>query len=207
MIKKTAINIFSKNEILTEENFYGFREKKKIVTYVPEEFVNKLMTEMSKAGAGRIGNYEMCSFRITGTGTFKPGENAKPFKGKKHNISYEKEVRFEMECDNGKLNHVLDVMLKHHPYEEAAYEVFNFYRRDKEPSGKVIILKKKVSDNDLLKRLNKKIMNSDEEEKILFDKIAITYSEADEMHLISAKITECNCLITRSKSNYKLYKI
>ena len=81
VIKKNILNIFSKKEILSEEIFYGFKEKKKIVTYVPEDHADKLMSEMSKAGAGKIGNYEMCSFRTVGTGTFIPGKYARPFSG------------------------------------------------------------------------------------------------------------------------------
>lgn len=207
MIRKKVINIFSKHEILSEENFYGFTEKKKIVTYVPEEFADILITEMSKAGAGKIGNYEMCSFRMTGTGTYKPLKNANPFKGEKNKISSEEELRIEMECDAGKLNLVLDVMLKHHPYEEAAYEIYNFLKRDKKSSGILFTLKSSISLQELLKKINKKIIFTRADDEISIDKIAFTNSDADKTLLMSAKIFECDCLITGSNKNYKLYKI
>lgn len=207
MIKKNVINIFGKNEILKEENFHRFTEKKKIVTYVPEEFADKLMTEMSKAGAGKIGEYEMCSFRVQGKGTFKAGKNSNPFKGKKNKISYEDEVRFEMECETEKMNQVLDMMLRHHPYEEAAYEIFNFYKREKKSSGIMITLKKKISYQDLLKKLNRKIEETASEDEISFYKIALTDNIADENMLLTAKILECGCLISKQKNKYHLYKI
>ena len=207
MIRKIVTNIFSNREILSEESFYRFTEKKKIVTYVPEEFADKLITEMSKAGAGKIGNYEMCSFRMTGTGTYKPLKNANPFKGKKFKISAEEELRIEMEFDTGKLNPVLDVMLKHHPYEEAAYEIYNFLKRDKKSSGILITFKSGISLQELIKRINRKIIFTGEDDGVLIDKIAVTNSDADKNLIMSAKIFECNCLITGSNKYYKLYKL
>jgi len=207
VIKKNILNIFSKKEILSEEIFYGFKEKKKIVTYVPEDHADKLMSEMSKAGAGKIGNYEMCSFRIQGTGTFKPGAKATPFKGQKNKISFEEEIRFEMECDTGKLNGVLDVMLKHHPYEEVAYEINNFFKRGNESLGIIITLKKKLSLSGLLNKMNTKINSSESDDEISIGKIAFTNVSADKDIIRSAEILECDYLITVLKNKFNLYKI
>ncbi|MCB0729138.1 MAG: hypothetical protein KDD00_16855 [Ignavibacteriae bacterium] len=206
-IRKRLLNVFSENEILTEEKFCRFFEKKKVVIFVPEEFADKLLVEMSKTGAGIIGDYEMCSFRILGTGTYKPGKDSNPFKGKINRLSYEEELRFEIECDAGKLNSVLDAMLEHHPYEETAYEIYNFFRREKESTGIIVTLRKKILHKDLLKRLNKKIDTSGKEDEISYKKIAFTENDADENLIMSAQILECDCIITGSKNSFKLFKI
>lgn len=206
-IKKYLSNIFSKNEILTEENFYVFREKKKIVTFVPADYADKLLLEMSKAGAGKIGNYEMCSFRNQGTGTYKPVDKARPFKGQKNKVSFEEEVRFEMECETGKLNGVMDVMLKHHPYEETAYEIYNFFKRGNESLGIIITLKKKLSLSGLVYKINKKITSAEADDENSIEKIAFTNVVADKSVIRSAEILECDYLITVLKNKFNLYKI
>ena len=49
--------------------------RKKVVTFVPLKYVDKLTFDMSSAGAGMIGNYTVCSFRMKGIGTFLPGKS------------------------------------------------------------------------------------------------------------------------------------
>ena len=130
-MKESTNNFFDKSEILFTENFYKFSDRKKIVVFVPYESVDNLIEEMSNAGAGLIGNYKMCSFRTNGTGTFKPNSKAKPFSGKKNELSYEEEYKVEMECVTEKLNNVIDALLKNHPYDEAVYEIYDFKKREK----------------------------------------------------------------------------
>ncbi len=43
----------------------------KVVVFVPTENVDTVADAMSDAGAGVIGEYEKCSFRLPGTGTFR----------------------------------------------------------------------------------------------------------------------------------------
>src|SRR5258706_10164 len=54
---------------------------KKIVTFVPKVHVEAVASAMALAGAGTIGDYDECSFREEGTGTFKARTGAKPFVG------------------------------------------------------------------------------------------------------------------------------
>ena len=207
MIRKKVINIFSKHEILSEENFYGFTEKKKIVTYVPEEFADILITEMSKAGAGKIGNYEMCSFRTAGTGTFIPGKYTRSFSGIKKTLSQVSEMKLEMECDPGIVNKVTDALLKSHPYEETAYEIYDFRKKEKKGSGTIINLKAEMSLAGLMKRMNKKLDPELKDLSFKIRKIAIVHTAADETILDSAKFTNCECVLSISNKNHKLYKI
>lgn len=210
MNRKKILKFFKSSEISSEELFYRFTEKKKIIIFAPEEFADKLMTKMSKSGAGRIGNYEMCSFRMKRTGTYKPGKDTKPFKGKKHKVSYAAEVRLEMECEPEKLNQVLDVMLEHHPYEEVAYEIYDFIKREKEASGIILNLKKIISYQDLLKRLNPEFnISVTAEKKVLnkFSRIAFANSHTFKNLIRSAEILKCGCLVTLSENNIKLYNL
>ena len=54
----------------------------KLITFVPVADVDKVAEAVHAAGAGQIGNYAKCSFRVQGTGTFVPLEGAKPAIGR-----------------------------------------------------------------------------------------------------------------------------
>jgi dinuclear metal center YbgI/SA1388 family protein len=53
----------------------------KLCTFVPESHASKVQNALFAAGGGSIGNYSECSFSQQGTGTFKAGKGAQPFKG------------------------------------------------------------------------------------------------------------------------------
>lgn len=209
-INRIIGKFFKDSEINSEEKFYRFIDRKKIMVFVPVEYAGKVAEEMSRAGAGIIGNYEMCSFRTSGTGTFKPGKNARPFAGKKNTLSEVSEVKLEMECDPRDLNKILDSLLISHPYEETAYEIYDFKKRDKKETGMILNLKSGISIKDLISRMNKKLDYDGEELDYKVKKIVISDEEADETILNSAKFTDCDCLIainSKSNNSYKLYKI
>lgn len=112
---------FEKTEIIkttSQEKLF------KIVVYIPEGFEDKILEEMSKAGAGCIGNYSNCSFRVKGTGTFQPMEGANPFIGQVDRLEKVDEYRLETIVPESKLNQVIKAMLAAHPYEEVAYDVY-----------------------------------------------------------------------------------
>jgi len=102
----------------------GFKKKYKIVTFIPEKYADKIAFAMAGAGAGRIGNYSVCTFRVKGTGTFVGGRGTNPRIGRKGKFESVREVRLEMICDKRNLNRAIDEMLSVHPYEEPAYEVY-----------------------------------------------------------------------------------
>lgn len=112
---------------------YNYETRLKVMTYVPLKYVDKLTFELGNAGAGKIGKYDLCSFRIKGLGTYRPMRGAKPFEGKAGKISFEEEIKLEMECDVKSVDKVIDALLENHPYEEVAYEVYKFGKRSKEP--------------------------------------------------------------------------
>lgn len=196
---KIIERFFNEKDILSIENFHLFINRKKVIVFVPPDHLEKLTIEMSAAGAGLIGNYEMCSFRTNGTGTFKPNEKAKPFSGKTNRLSYEKEIKLEMECSSGSLNDVINALLKHHPYEETAYEIYDFKKRDNRSAGYTVTFKSKQS----LNREESKAKNS----AVEFKKLAVVNSNTDNTIIESAKFINCESILIISKKNYKFIHI
>lgn len=104
---------------------------KKLVTYVPASHADAVRQSLFDAGAGNIGNYDSCSYNISGTGTFRGNENSNPFIGEKGKISNESEIRIEVIFEGHNESAILKGMLAAHPYEEVAYDVYpldNVYR-------------------------------------------------------------------------------
>lgn len=106
-----------------------YQAQKKIVTFVPAVHVESVAGAMARAGAGRIGDYEQCSFRIEGTGTFRGSSLSSPVAGRKGNFEKVPEVRLEMVAQQWHLREVLSALRKAHPYEEVAYDVYPLENR------------------------------------------------------------------------------
>ncbi len=96
----------------------------KIVVFVPNEFLENVSTALFDAGAGIIGDYDKCSYRLEGTGTFFGGEETSPVVGEKGKLEKVSETRLEVLVDQWKLNKVIKALLKSHPYEEPAYDIY-----------------------------------------------------------------------------------
>jgi dinuclear metal center YbgI/SA1388 family protein len=98
-------------------------ETLKLVTFVPPEAVGPVLDAVAAAGAGRIGDYERCSFRVRGTGTFRPGPAADPYSGVVGEDAEEDEYRLEVELPRRRAGAVLTALVAAHPYEEVAYDL------------------------------------------------------------------------------------
>ncbi len=94
-----------------------------IYFYVPKEDANRVKEAMFKAGAGKIGDYEHCSWECEGVGQFKPKDGANPHIGEVNKLEFVKELKVEMVCQKRYLKDVIDALKKSHPYEEVAYGV------------------------------------------------------------------------------------
>jgi len=134
---------------------------KKITVYVPRGYENAVRNAMGDAGAGFIGNYSHCSFNMAGTGTFKPGEGTKPFVGEKGKLEVVDEVRIETIVPETLVRKVISAMLKVHPYEEAAYDIYPLENVGNEFGlGRVGNLKKSVSLKTLCETVKLKLSAS-----------------------------------------------
>lgn len=96
----------------------------KVVTFVPAAQVQQVADAMARAGAGTIGKYEQCSFRMEGTGTFHANDTANPAVGTRGRLEKVPEIRLEMIVPRWNLPSVLGAMKQAHPYEEVAYDVY-----------------------------------------------------------------------------------
>lgn len=96
----------------------------KIVTFVPEAAHTKVREAMSRAGAGRIGAYDQCSFAIPGRGSFFGTESTNPKVGEKGRLEFVDEVRLEMVCSKSALPGAIAGLRAAHPYEEPAFDVY-----------------------------------------------------------------------------------
>ena len=102
-----------------KENFLA-----KFVTFCPLQHAEKVRLALFSAGAGHIGNYDQCSYNLSGEGTFRASEKAKPFVGKKNQLHVEEEIRIEMIFPVYLKDRLVSVLLKNHPYEEVAYDIY-----------------------------------------------------------------------------------
>lgn len=118
----------------------------KFVVYVPKEALSAVRDAIFAAGAGTLGAYSHCSFQMEGTGTFMPGEGTNPFIGKAGKLEYVSEEKMETVVPASKLRRTIAAMMKAHPYEEPAYDVFPMVLEGKQYGlGRVGSLREPVS--------------------------------------------------------------
>jgi dinuclear metal center YbgI/SA1388 family protein len=96
----------------------------KLVTFVPGSHLSEVSQAVFNAGAGVIGAYDNCSFSAAGTGTFRAGEGTNPFTGNQGTLHQEPEIRFETILFDFDRTPVINALLKAHPYEEVAYDLY-----------------------------------------------------------------------------------
>ena len=96
----------------------------KLVWFVPEEALDATRDAVFEAGAGRIGDYERCSWYSAGTGTFFGREAASPTLGERGREERVAELRVETVVPAERLETVVAALRGAHPYEEPAYDVY-----------------------------------------------------------------------------------
>ena len=96
----------------------------KIVVFVPDTDLGRVSDALFGAGAGHIGQYGECSFRLAGTGTFFGSEAANPTIGQKGRREEVSEWRLEVVCPGALVDQVVSAMRRAHSYEEPAYDVY-----------------------------------------------------------------------------------
>lgn len=95
----------------------------KITFFVPTTHVDEVKLAMFKAGAGKIGNYDMCAFQTLGQGQFRPLEESNAYIGEIGKFQDLDEYRVEMICDQQYVKAAMQALIDSHPYEEPAYDV------------------------------------------------------------------------------------
>jgi hypothetical protein len=96
----------------------------KFVVFVPISHADAVRQALGEAGAGKIGNYDFCSFSSRGIGRFRGNENANPAIGKAGNYEVVEEERIETIVPREILKEVIKKVKAVHPYEEVAFDIY-----------------------------------------------------------------------------------
>jgi dinuclear metal center YbgI/SA1388 family protein len=131
---------------------------KKLVTFVPIENSQTVLDALHSAGAGQIGEYKNCSFRVQGTGTFTPTGTANPYIGAINQLEEVNEHRIEVIFDAHLENTILRALKSAHPYEEVAYYLSILENENQEVgSGVIGTLADSLTESDFLQYLKEKM--------------------------------------------------
>lgn len=95
----------------------------KLVVFVPHENAEEVRAAITAAGAGRIGDYDSCTFTGQGEGRFRPLDGATPTIGRVGEVEVVAESRVEAVFPRGRRRSVLEALRAVHPYEEPAFDV------------------------------------------------------------------------------------
>ena len=97
---------------------------RKLVVFVPADALDAVRDALFAAGAGRIGEYERCSWYAEGTGTFRALPGATPTVGEVGNEEHVPELRLETVFPSDRHDDVVAALRRAHPYEEPAFDVY-----------------------------------------------------------------------------------
>jgi dinuclear metal center YbgI/SA1388 family protein len=109
----------------------------KLVFFCPTENADDVIDACSNAGAGQIGLYTRCAFKHPGTGTFVGTEKANPMIGEKGRIEHVPEVRVEMVLRADQRRAVTRALLRTHPYEQPAFDLFQLCAVTQQSAGRI----------------------------------------------------------------------
>ncbi len=131
----------------------------KLVTYAPTNSIEMVLDSLYNAGAGKIGNYENCSFSSIGIGAFTPKNGAKPVIGQINIDEKVDETRIEVVLPIHLQNNVLEALFTAHPYEEVSYYLIKLENFNQEiGAGAIGILENEMTEAEFLTHL-KQTMN------------------------------------------------
>jgi hypothetical protein len=97
---------------------------RKLIVFVPPEALDAVRDAVFAAGAGRIGEYERCSWYTEGTGTFLGGERTSPAVGERGTEERVRELRLETVFPAERQEQVVAALRRAHPYEEPAFDIY-----------------------------------------------------------------------------------
>ncbi|MBT0663813.1 Nif3-like dinuclear metal center hexameric protein [Geobacter pelophilus] len=95
----------------------------KLGVFVPVGHEDRVLQVLSPFSE-QLGNYSDCTFRIAGTGTFRPLAGARPFLGKEGELASVEESRIELMLRSDQVNAAVSALKRVHPYEEPAFDLF-----------------------------------------------------------------------------------
>jgi dinuclear metal center YbgI/SA1388 family protein len=139
--------------LIPKENFI-----KKLVTFTIPENAEKLRNALFDAGAGKIGNYEDCSFNSQGIGTYMGNENSNPEIGERFEFVENTEIKIEVTFEKHLEAKILKALFTNHVYEEVAYEIYQLTNKHQNIGlGMVGELPNSLSETDFLSLVKEKM--------------------------------------------------
>ncbi len=97
----------------------------KLVIFTPLTHTDIIRETLGSSGAGKIGNYDFCSFSTRGTGRYRGNENSNPSIGESLRYEAVEEERIEVIVPRTILKEVIETVRKVHPYEEMAFDIYS----------------------------------------------------------------------------------
>lgn len=97
---------------------------RKLVVFVPPDALDAVRDAVFAAGAGRIGDYERCSWYTEGTGTFRGVSGANPTVGEVGEEEHVPELRLETVFPSDRRDEIVAALRRAHPYEEPAFDIY-----------------------------------------------------------------------------------
>ncbi len=130
----------------------------KLTTYVPKSHANEVLEALYVSGAGEIGQYDRCSFSVTGEGTYRPGAQTNAFQGEIGKDEHAEEQRIEVILPSYQSGKIIQSLKNAHPYEEVAYYLSDLQNENQEVgSGMVGVLPEPMEAMEFLLSLKTKM--------------------------------------------------
>jgi dinuclear metal center YbgI/SA1388 family protein len=176
------------------------RRAYKVVTFVPFAQLEKVASAMFAAGAGRIGDYEQCSYRLRGEGTFFGTESTHPRVGRKGQLERVAETRIEMVCPDKCLPEVTAALRRSHPYEEPAFDIYPLTPAPDMGIGRVGVLPKRTTLGGLARSLQRvtksKVTMIVGEAKTKLRRAAVCAGAAGRLPIEEPRSGDCDVIVT-----------
>lgn len=141
-----ALGLTNTKVLVPRKNFI-----QKLVTYTIPENVETLRNALFDVGAGKIGNYEDCSFNSKGIGTYMGNEDSNPEIGQRFEFVENEEIKIEVTFEKHLQSKILKALFQNHVYEEVAYEIYELQNAHQNIGlGMIGELEKPMSETDFL---------------------------------------------------------
>ena len=148
-----ALGLKNAKTLIPKSNFI-----QKLVTFTVPENAEKVRNALFDAGAGKIGNYENCSFNSDGTGTYMGNENSNPEIGERFDFVQANEIKIEVTFEKYLQSKILRALFDAHIYEEVAYEIYELQNEHQGIGlGMIGELNQAISEKDFLEFVKEKL--------------------------------------------------
>ena len=141
-----ALGLINTKVLIPKQHFI-----QKLITYTIPENATELRNALFEVGAGKIGNYEDCSFNTKGIGTYMGNEDSNPEIGERFEFVENEEIKIEVTFEKNLQSKIVKTLFKKHVYEEVPYEIYDLQNTHQNIGlGMIGELKKPMSETEFL---------------------------------------------------------